>query len=211
MPRKPMARRPLPQRRETELRRRQPPPQTAAPSRGDGLADAPARRIARQLDVDLTLVRGSGPNGLILRSDVLTQAQTRASPPLSPADAATAFPPNAKLTPLRGPAAALSGYMEQSLSIPTATSFRSVPVDVLDARRKELNGARQGGRAQRAHLVHAPDRLRAGARGARASVHHLFVSARRIRRAVRGSSPASISVSPSTPSARTERVRWSFP
>src|ERR1700733_8604079 len=48
----------------------QPPAQVAPLSRGDGLADAPARRIARQLGVDLKLVRGSGPNGLILRSDV---------------------------------------------------------------------------------------------------------------------------------------------
>ncbi len=132
----------------------QPPPQIAPPSRGDGLADAPARRIARQLGVDLKLVRGSGPNGLILRSDVLTQAQTVRRPLLSLADAAP-IPPNAKLTRLKGPAAALSGYMEQSLSIPTATSFRSVPVDVLDARRKELNGGvKAAGRSERISFTH---------------------------------------------------------
>ena len=131
-----------------------PPPQTAAPSRGDGLADAPARRIARQLGVDLKLVRGSGPNGLILRSDVLTQAQTARRLVLSPADAAP-IPANAKLTRLKGPAAALSGYMEQSLSIPTATSFRGVPVDVLDARRRELNGGvKAAGRSERISFTH---------------------------------------------------------
>ena len=65
------------------------------------------------------------------------------------------IPPNAKLIPLKGPAAALSAYMEQSLSIPTATSFRSIPVDVLDARRKELNGAvRAAGRSERISFTH---------------------------------------------------------
>jgi multifunctional 2-oxoglutarate metabolism enzyme len=40
---------------------------------------------------------------------------------------------------LRGPAAALVDYMERSRDIPTATSFRTISVDVLDARRRELN------------------------------------------------------------------------
>src|SRR2546430_9549016 len=43
------------------------------------------------------------------------------------------------LTPLTGPAARLAQNMTDSLSVPTATSFREVPVDVLDARRKDLN------------------------------------------------------------------------
>lgn len=125
------------------------------PPSSTAVADRQAQRIARRLDVDLTLVRGSGPNGLILRSDVLSQAQsarrrqTAAEPQLPP------LPANVKTTPLRGPAAALSGYMEQSLSIPTATSFRSVAVDVLDARRKELNGAvKAAGRNERISFTH---------------------------------------------------------
>jgi multifunctional 2-oxoglutarate metabolism enzyme len=130
----------------------------AAPPRlavaGEGLADAQARRLAHRLGVDLTRMRGSGPSGLILRSDVEQQARgVRA--PLSPAPALAPIPPGATLAPLRGPAAALAGYMEQSLTIPTATSFRSVPVDVLDARRKELNGAvRAAGRAERISFTH---------------------------------------------------------
>jgi multifunctional 2-oxoglutarate metabolism enzyme len=128
------------------------PPSPPA-SRGDGLADAQARRIARRLGIDLGLVRGSGPNGLILRSDVLEQSANARRAPAAPALAP--LPPNAKLTPLRGPAAALTAYMEQSLSVPTATSFRSVPVDVLDARRKELNGAvRAAGRSERISFTH---------------------------------------------------------
>jgi 2-oxoglutarate dehydrogenase E1 component len=132
--------------------RRGPPLPAAA---GEGLADQPARRMAQRLDVDLKLVRGSGPGGLILRSDVVAQASEArrrpapTTPPLPPPA------PGTKATPLRGPAAALTGYMEQSLSIPTATSFRSVAVDVLDARRKELNGAiKAAGRTEKVSFTH---------------------------------------------------------
>jgi 2-oxoglutarate decarboxylase len=130
------------------------PARSSAPVRGEAIADAPARRIAQRLGVDLALVRGSGPNGLILRSDVLAQAES-ARRPAGVAAQPAAIPPGATLRPLRGPAAALAGYMEQSLSIPTATSFRSVPVDVLDARRKELNGGiRAAGRSERISFTH---------------------------------------------------------
>ena len=45
---------------------------------------------------------------------------------------------------MRGGAAALARYMEQSRSIPTATSFRTLTVTALDARRRELKaGARK--------------------------------------------------------------------
>ncbi|MGC2362772.1 MAG: 2-oxo acid dehydrogenase subunit E2, partial [Candidatus Cybelea sp.] len=133
-----------------------PPPPAPAASAGKALADQPARRMARRLDVDLKLVRGSGPDGLILRSDVVEQApqaRLRSAPPASPP--LPAPPAGTKRTPLRGPAAALSGYMEQSLSIPTATSFRSLSVDVLDARRKELAGAiKAAGRKEKVSFTH---------------------------------------------------------
>ncbi|HTX58153.1 MAG TPA: multifunctional oxoglutarate decarboxylase/oxoglutarate dehydrogenase thiamine pyrophosphate-binding subunit/dihydrolipoyllysine-residue succinyltransferase subunit [Verrucomicrobiae bacterium] len=122
-----------------------PPP---ARAQGEAIASQPARRVARKLDVDLALVRGSGPNGLILRGDVAAQAaQAKARPAAAPAAGSPALPPlppvpaGATVVPLRGPAGVLTGYMEQSLSIPTATSFRTLLVDVLDARRRELMGA----------------------------------------------------------------------
>jgi len=134
-----------------------PSPAPIAPpgSSGAGIADPQAQRIARQLDVDLSRVRGSGPNGLILRSDVLAAVESARRAPTAPGPPLPPIPPNARLTALKGPAAALTGYMEQSLSIPTATSFRNVPVDVLDARRKELNGAiRALGRSERVSFTH---------------------------------------------------------
>jgi 2-oxoglutarate dehydrogenase E1 component len=46
--------------------------------------------------------------------------------------------PAAESQLMKGGAAALARYMEQSRSIPTATSFRTLTVTVLDARRREL-------------------------------------------------------------------------
>ncbi len=124
-------------------------PVTPAPATartGNVVASAQARRMARKLDLDLGLINGSGPSGMILRSDVTSQAANAKKKP-SGATAAANLPPlpplgaRANVTPLKGPAAALTGYMEQSLTIPVATSFRTLPVDVLDARRKELNNA----------------------------------------------------------------------
>ena len=49
--------------------------------------------------------------------------------------------PAPSAVPIRGPAATLARFMDESRSIPTATSFRTLAVDVLDARRKELKAA----------------------------------------------------------------------
>ncbi len=132
-----------------------PPPPKQPLRAGEQIADQPARRMAKRLDVDLSAVRGTGPNGMILRSDVIEQADRvrgQARPPQ------TSLPPlaaDAKLVPLRGPAAALTGYMEQSLTIPTATSFRTIAVNALDARRKELNGGlKAAGRSEKVSFTH---------------------------------------------------------
>src|SRR6266513_5107144 len=72
---------------------------------------------------------------------------------------ATTFPvsrfPSPGLTPIVGPAARLAQNMTDSLSVPTATSFREVPVDVLDARRQDLNArlAAAGKKISFTHLV----------------------------------------------------------
>ena len=62
---------------------------------------------------------------------------------------ATAAEPSAQ--PMKGGAAALARYMEESRSIPTATSFRTLTVTVLDARRRELKAA--GRKVSFTHLI----------------------------------------------------------
>ncbi|HET9028617.1 MAG TPA: multifunctional oxoglutarate decarboxylase/oxoglutarate dehydrogenase thiamine pyrophosphate-binding subunit/dihydrolipoyllysine-residue succinyltransferase subunit [Candidatus Aquilonibacter sp.] len=135
----------------------------AAPVRaaGDVVASPQAQRIARKQELDLALIRGTGPNGMILRGDVVSQAANAKRKPAAANGAGASLPPmppvpsGAKLTPLKGPAAALTGYMEQSLTIPTATSFRTLAVDVMDARRKELNGAiKAAGRNEKVSFTH---------------------------------------------------------
>ncbi len=123
---------------------------------GAAIASAQARRLARKADLDLALVRGSGPNGLILREDVMAQAATAKRRTAAPAAAALPpLPSGAVTTPIKGPGAALAGYMEQSLTIPVATSFRTLTVDVMDARRKELNAAlKAAGRNEKISFTH---------------------------------------------------------
>ncbi len=59
------------------------------------------------------------------------------------------------MKPLRGTAAMLAKAMEESRSVPTATSFRELAVDTLDAKRKALNGVLkdQGMKVSFTHLI----------------------------------------------------------
>jgi len=111
-----------------------------------------AARAAAAEGVDLAEVSGSGPAGRITKSDVLSSASGTGAP-VSDGDHAAAgngageldgAPANgasASFQPLRGAAAALARYMDESRSIPTATSFRTLTVTALDARRRELKAA----------------------------------------------------------------------
>ena len=57
--------------------------------------------------------------------------------------------------PITGPAAKLVANMNESRSMPTATSFREIAVSSLEARRRELNNAlRTAGRAEKVSFTH---------------------------------------------------------
>ncbi|MGD0833684.1 MAG: multifunctional oxoglutarate decarboxylase/oxoglutarate dehydrogenase thiamine pyrophosphate-binding subunit/dihydrolipoyllysine-residue succinyltransferase subunit [Candidatus Dormibacteria bacterium] len=133
-----------------ESAERIPPP---PPDPGAGAASPLARRAAAIAGIDLRQVRGTGPGGMVRGADVEAAARAPRSPakpprqtppphrglvpsgvPLAGGDAPTQ-------TPLRGPSGALVDAMERSLEIPTATSFRTIPVAHLDARRRQLNAA----------------------------------------------------------------------
>ncbi|MEO8293993.1 MAG: multifunctional oxoglutarate decarboxylase/oxoglutarate dehydrogenase thiamine pyrophosphate-binding subunit/dihydrolipoyllysine-residue succinyltransferase subunit [Gemmatimonadota bacterium] len=67
--------------------------------------------------------------------------------------AAATLPGNAE--PLKGPAARLAQNMNDSLTVPTATTFRQLPVAVLETRRKELNDAlKAAGRPEKISFTH---------------------------------------------------------
>src|SRR5256885_204012 len=91
--------------------------QNAPSSMVDGASASPvARRVAASEGVDLGAVRGSARGGRITKADVLSAANGGA-PATAPA------PPAPGATPLRGAAAALARYMDESRSVPTETSF----------------------------------------------------------------------------------------
>src|SRR4051794_17730684 len=105
----------------------------------DGIRISPvARRVAQAEGVDLSSVRGSGPGGRIMKADVLGSNGK-----------APAVQENATL--IKGASAMLARYMDESRSIPTATSFRTMTVTVLDGRRRELKNA--GHKVSFTHLI----------------------------------------------------------
>jgi 2-oxoglutarate dehydrogenase E1 component len=109
---------------------------TPAETNGNAANASPvARRAAGALEVDLGAIAGSGRGGRVLKADVLGAAE--ASDGTAPTVAARA----PKATPIKGGAAMLVRYMDESRSIPTATSFRTITVAVLDARRRQLKDA----------------------------------------------------------------------
>jgi 2-oxoglutarate decarboxylase len=99
-----------------------------------------ARRAAAALGVPLDRVDGSGPGGRITKEDVLAAVNGGATPAPGAVAAPVAVPAArpAGAQPLKGGAAMLARYMDDSRSIPTATSFRTLTVTTLDARRKQL-------------------------------------------------------------------------
>jgi 2-oxoglutarate dehydrogenase E1 component len=126
----------------------QPAPASPVPSIADGSASASpvARRIAAQEGVDLARVHGTARAGRITKADVLAAADAR------PNGARVAEPrPDAGATLLKGSAAALARYMDQSRSVPTATSFRTLTVTELEQRRSQLKAA--GHRVSFTHLI----------------------------------------------------------
>jgi 2-oxoglutarate decarboxylase len=148
----------------------EPAPATGSDGAGavpDGVRVSPvASRAAAAEGVDLTHVSGSGPAGRIVKADVLEAAAGNGATAAAPG--ATSTTSTASTTPgasagggaaagsagaelMKGGAAALARYMDQSRSIPTATSFRTLTVTALDARRRELKAG--GHKVSFTHLI----------------------------------------------------------
>ncbi len=125
----------------------------AAPAKATPIRDVPAspiaRRVAHETGVDLATVTGTGPGGLIRRGDVENAGKGGGLADPTP-------PAGEELVRLTGPAAALADYMDESRSVPTATTFRTISVQMLDAERKRLNEALAvagGGKLSFTHII----------------------------------------------------------
>ena len=122
------------------------PVEESAPASGNGGNATPvAVRMANAHGLDLSVISGSGPRGRVTKEDVLAAVEGNGGA------AAPAARPEADTTPIRGPAATLVRFMNESRSIPTATSFRTVPVNVLDARRRDVKAS--GRKLSFTHLI----------------------------------------------------------
>ncbi|MBW8060240.1 MAG: multifunctional oxoglutarate decarboxylase/oxoglutarate dehydrogenase thiamine pyrophosphate-binding subunit/dihydrolipoyllysine-residue succinyltransferase subunit [Solirubrobacterales bacterium] len=111
----------------------------------DGIKATPvARRVAEETGVDLGSIEGTGAGNKVTKEDVLAAVNG------GPAAAA-----KGEAKPLRGAAAMLAAAMDESRAVPTATSFRTIAVDTLDAKRKALNGVleERGMKVSFTHLV----------------------------------------------------------
>jgi 2-oxoglutarate dehydrogenase E1 component len=99
---------------------------------GNGAADVRAtpvaRRVAEATGVDLASVSGSGPGSKVTKEDVLAHG-----------NGASGVVSMGEAKQLRGAAAMLANAMDESRAVPTATSFRTIAVDTLDAKRKAIN------------------------------------------------------------------------
>ncbi len=127
------------------------PTGNASASVPEGTTVSPvAKRAAADLGVDLSAVAGSGREGRITKDDVLAAANGGGASP-NGGSAASNGAGSASETQLKGAAAMLARYMDESRSIPTATSFRSLAVGTLDARRTQLKEA--GRKASFTHIL----------------------------------------------------------
>jgi len=144
------------------------PQPASAGAASTGVASHRALRIAARAHLDIHSIAGTGPLGMVLQEDV-RKAEAGGTAQATPSGngaakngavaAPAASPPplaaGATATPIKGPAAALASAMEQSLTIPTATSFRTLQVGTLEVKRAELNAALKGaGRSEKISFTH---------------------------------------------------------
>jgi pyruvate/2-oxoglutarate dehydrogenase complex dihydrolipoamide acyltransferase (E2) component len=100
-----------------------------------GLAMPPIRRLARELDVDLTRITGSGPGGRILREDV--EAAAAGAPVPTASEPASA---GGRREPFRGVRRRIAERMlEAHLAVPPVTHVEECDVTELDATRRLAN------------------------------------------------------------------------
>ncbi|HXF30301.1 MAG TPA: multifunctional oxoglutarate decarboxylase/oxoglutarate dehydrogenase thiamine pyrophosphate-binding subunit/dihydrolipoyllysine-residue succinyltransferase subunit, partial [Solirubrobacterales bacterium] len=119
---------------------------------GNGASDVKAtpiaRRVAEAQGVDLGKVTPTGFGGKVTKEDVLGGEN-------GSGNGAGAVAAAGEEKQLRGPAAMLAKAMDESRAVPTATSFRTIAVDTLDAKRKAINAQlnERGLKTSFTHLV----------------------------------------------------------
>jgi multifunctional 2-oxoglutarate metabolism enzyme len=106
-----------------------------------------ARRVAEAQGISLAGLTPTGLGGKVTKDDVLNGGNG--------SNGSAAAPTAGEEKALRGPAAMLAKAMDESRAVPTATSFRTIAVDTLDAKRKAINAQlkERGLKTSFTHLV----------------------------------------------------------
>jgi 2-oxoisovalerate dehydrogenase E2 component (dihydrolipoyl transacylase) len=125
-------------------------------STGKPLASPSVRRHARELSVDLSQVRGTGPDGRVLHEDVVHFAARGAAPPAS----VQRHAPHGgeRQVPVIGLRRQIALRMQDALRIPHFTYVEEIDVTELEGLRARLNAERG---ATRGHLTVLPFLMRA--------------------------------------------------
>jgi 2-oxoglutarate decarboxylase len=106
-----------------------------AGTRDSGEADKGSHRAPQERDDAAGQVNAGSPSSAALLE-----------PPAELQKSAPAFPLSPSASPIKGPAAKLVANMNESLTVPTATTFRELPVPVLEQQRRRLNAGLQAAR-----------------------------------------------------------------
>ncbi|MFB9885705.1 dihydrolipoyllysine-residue acetyltransferase [Balneatrix alpica] len=116
---------------------------------GKALASPAVRRLAREHNLDLSQIPGSGKDGRVLKEDILQwqqgQQQSKSCPAKAPSPALSAVSNSNtagdRVEPIRGIRAAMARQMVDSVStIPHFTYAEEIDVTALDALRQQLKG-----------------------------------------------------------------------
>jgi pyruvate dehydrogenase E2 component (dihydrolipoamide acetyltransferase) len=111
------------------------------------LATPVTRRMAREMGVDLAQLQGSGPQGRVMKADVLAQAQLRQERPAQPPPASPGAAEADEVRPLRGLRKSIARTMAQSHTYVVPFTFvEECDTGALTALRAKINEqlAREG-------------------------------------------------------------------
>ncbi|MEM3832746.1 MAG: dihydrolipoamide acetyltransferase family protein [Thermoprotei archaeon] len=119
------------------------------------LATPAVRRLARELGVDITKVKGTGPSGRITEEDVRQYAQSIETPKPQPAEQITITrEQQVERIPYRGMRRQIGEHMKQAIkNIPHAVHFEEIDVTELVSIREKLKEALS---AQNIKLTYLP-------------------------------------------------------
>jgi 2-oxoisovalerate dehydrogenase E2 component (dihydrolipoyl transacylase) len=131
------------------LRQRQSSP-TAAPHEAAPQASPAVRRRAREMNVDLHQVHGSGPNGRITHADIDVHLRNEFAPTSPPGRAHGSHTTEIQMVGLRRRIA--EKMVVSNTQIPHFSYIEEVDITELESLREHLNGNRTGGQPKLTYL-----------------------------------------------------------